>query len=179
MNNWLLWLIAGILSLLGGVFALANPVAATLTATVIAGWMFALIGALTVISAFSDKGWGARLMAVVLGLILLILGVNLIGNPFQGTFSLTLIVGILLLVAGCFRMLLAFATENGRVRLVMVLSALISLALGGMILLSWPFSAMVALGVLLAVELISNGVSLIVLSLARKADAPIDTGTIS
>lgn len=37
MKHWLLWLVAGVISLLGGLFALANPLAATLTAELLAG----------------------------------------------------------------------------------------------------------------------------------------------
>lgn len=39
-----------------------------------------------------------------------------------------------------------------------------------MILSNFPWSATVVLGIFLAVELISNGISLIVLSLTRKAE---------
>lgn len=176
MTNWLLWFLVGILSLLGGIFALANPIAATLTATLIAGWTFTLVGALTAVSAFSDQGWGARITAILLGVIFLVLGVSLVGNPLAGTLSLTWIVAVLLLIAGVFRIFLAFGSENIQIRMAMILSGLVSLILGVMIITNWPQSAIVVLGVFLAVELISNGVSLIVLSLARRSDAPADTG---
>lgn len=170
MKNWGLWLVAGIVSLLGGLFALANPVAATLSATVLAGYMFMVVGVLTMLSAFQAEGWGGRIWGLLFGLIVLVLGFNLVGHPLKGTLSLTFVAAILMLTAGLFRILMAFAVDSGQVRMILILSGIISLVLGGMILSNFPQSATVVLGLFLAIELISNGVSLIVMSLgSRKA----------
>jgi len=169
MDHWVLWLFAGILSLLGGLFALANPLAATLTAELLTGWMFILVGLLTLVSAFSDQGWGARVLTILLGFLILLLGINLVSHPLRGVISLTLVVGVLLLTAGVFRLGLAFAAAQGQLRLVMILSGAVSIILGVMIFANFPLSAVVVLGTFLAIELISNGLSLIVLSLARRS----------
>jgi len=168
MKYWVLWLIAGIVSLLGGIFALANPFAATITAEFLAGMMFMLVGLLTLFSAFGDRGWGGRILAILLGLLLLFFGVSLIANPLSGIFSLTFMAGVLLLALGIIRIALAFSSQLSGLRAVLVLSGILSLILGVMIFANWPQSAAVVLGIFLAVELISNGVSLIVLSLSRK-----------
>lgn len=170
MKYWFLWMLAGIISLVGGFFALANPLAATITAELLAGWMFIIVGILTAFSAFGDQGWGARIVAILLGILLVVLGINLVSNPLAGSVSLTFAVAILLLVAGVFRLLMAFSSKAEGLRWVLVLSGAISLLLGIMILSNFPWSATVVLGIFLAVELISNGISLIVLSLTRKAE---------
>lgn len=170
MNNWIWWMIAGVLSLIGGFFALANPLAATLTAELFAGWTFMLVGVLILVSAFNDQGWGARIAAIVLGVFVLIFGINLVANPLAGMITLTVMAGVMLLVVGICRIMLAFATDVSQVRWVMILSGALSILLGIMIFSNFPQSAAVVLGVFLAVELISNGVSLIVLSLARKPE---------
>ena len=90
MKGWFLWLIAGALSLVGGVFALANPLAATLKAELLAGWTFVLVGILTLFTAFGDQGWGARLWTILLGALILLLGFNLVANPLSGMVSLRL-----------------------------------------------------------------------------------------
>ena len=169
MTNWIWWLIAGALSLIGGIFALANPLAATLTVTLLAGWTFILVGILTIVSAFSDQGWGARILAILLGVLVLLLGINLIAEPLAGTITLTVAVGIMLGVAGIFRIILGFSAKFAQLRWAMILSGALSILLSIMIFSNFPESAAVMLGVFLAVELISNGVSLIILSLARKA----------
>ena len=170
MRNWFLWMIAGVISLFGGFFALANPLAATLTAELLAGWMFVAVGVMTMVSAFGDQGWGGRILSILIGLIILILGIDLIANPLAGVVSLTLVVAIGLIVMGVLRILLAFRSDFAQLRWVLILSGAISLLLGAMILSNFPQSAALVLGVYLAVELISNGVSLIVLSLARKSE---------
>ena len=170
MKNWFLWMIAGLISLFGGFFALANPLAATLTAELLAGWMFAAVGIMTMISAFGDQGWGGRILSILIGLIILMLGVNLIAHPLAGMVSLTLLVAIGLVVMGVLRILLALRSEFAQLRWVLILSGAVSLLLGAMIMSNFPQSAALVLGVYLAVELISNGISLIVLSLARKSD---------
>lgn len=111
MKYWFLWMLAGIISLVGGFFALANPLAATITAELLAGWMFIIVGILTAFSAFGDQGWGARIVAILLGILLVVLGINLVSNPLAGSVSLTFAVAILLLVAGVFRLLMAFSSR--------------------------------------------------------------------
>lgn len=169
MKHWLLWLVAGVISLLGGLFALANPLAATLTAELLAGYMFILVGVLTLISAFGDQGWGGRILTILLGLLILFLGINLVAHPLAGMVSLTALAGVTMLVMGLFRILIAFSEPAKGLRGVLIVSGLLSLLLGGMIFANWPQSAAVVLGLFLAVELISNGVSLIVLSMVRKS----------
>ena len=68
------------------------------------------------------------------------------------------------------RIVLAFRSEFAQMRWILILSGAISVLLGCMILSNFPMSAAVVLGVYLAIELISNGISLIILSLARKSD---------
>lgn len=169
MKYWYLWLIAGIISLLGGFFALANPLAATLTAELLTGYLFIVVGLLTIFSAFGDQGWGGRILAIVLGVAILFLGVNLVWHPLVGIISLTYAAGVLMLVMGVVRILMAFSARAKNLRGILILSGLLSLVLGFMIFSNWPQSAAVVLGIFLAVELISNGISLIVLSMSRKS----------
>ena len=84
--------------------------------------------------------------------------------------ALAFVVAIGLIVMGVLRILLAFRSDFAQLRWVLILSGAISLLLGAMIMSNFPQSAALVLGVYLAVELISNGVSLIVLSLARKSE---------
>ena len=168
MRNWGLWLAAGIISLLGGIFALANPLAATLTATLLAAWAFIVVGILTIASAFADQRWGGRIAAILLGILMVLLGVNLAGDPLAGTLSLTMATAILLVVLGIVRISLGFSFRTPGVRFLLIMSGALSLLLAFMIYSNWPQSAALVLGLFLAIELISNGISLIVLAMDRK-----------
>ena len=132
MRNWRLWLAAGIISLLGGIFSLANPLAATLTATLLAAWAFIVVGILTIASAFADQGWGGRIAAILLGILMVLLGVNLAGDPLAGTLSLTMATAILLVVLGIVRISLGFSFRTPGVRFLLIMSGALSLLLAFM-----------------------------------------------
>lgn len=168
MKYWFLWLMAGIASVVAGIIALANPFAATLTAELLAGYMFTAIGILTLLSAFQDQGWGARIWAILLGILITLFGINLIAKPLEGILQLTLIVGILILIMGVFRIIIAFTPGAAGARVILIVAGAISVVLALMILTSFPFSGAVVLGALLAIELISNGISLIFVALDRR-----------
>ncbi|MDP2493180.1 DUF308 domain-containing protein [Shimia thalassica] len=171
MGNWLLLMIAGILSIVAGFVALANPFGASLLATTIAGWSFVILGILQVFAAFGVEGFGGKIWALLLGVVAVVLGVNILGEPLQGMLALTIVVGIMFVMSGVFKVIFGFGLE-GSMKWALVLSGVVSLVLGAMVLSNIPGSAVVALGVLLAVELLSNGMSMIAMSLAVKdADA--------
>ena len=168
MKNWLLWLIVGIISIIGGFMALANPLAASITAERLAAWTFIIVGCLQVFSAFRAEGFGAKLWAAIGGAAGLFVGVSLFNNPMAGVVTLTVIVGLLFFVAGITKILMSFALRRSPLFMPVTVSGVLSLLLGFMILSNFPGSAVISLGLMLAVELISNGVALIALSLQRK-----------
>jgi len=169
MKHWILLLVAGAISLVAGLMALLNPFAASLTVELLAGWSFVLVGLITVFSAFRDQGWGARIFMLLLGALILLLGINLLAHPLRGLLSLTYAAAMIIMIAGVFRLMLAFKIDLPQFRWIMGLSGVLSIALALMIFANFPQSAVIVLGVYLAIELISNGVSLIAISLARKS----------
>ena len=168
MNNSIVLLGVGTVSLLGGIVALLNPLAATLTAELLTGYLFVIIGVLMLLSIFADDSWGSRLLSLILGVAILAIGVNLVSNPLQGVLQLTVVVALLMLFIGLLRIFFAFRMPTTGLKVMLILAGIVSLVLGAMILTSFPFSAAVVLGILLAVELISNGISLVVLGLAAR-----------
>jgi uncharacterized membrane protein HdeD (DUF308 family) len=168
MKNWFLWLCVGALSLLGGILALANPFAASLTAETLTAWTFLIAGALTLFSALRGGGRRVRWGGIVLGAILLLLGFSLLANPLGGLVSLTFLVAVALILAGAARIYIALSRTGRDVRVALLLSGVLSIALAAMIFFNFPASSVVTLGVFLAVELISNGVALIMLALAMR-----------
>lgn len=168
MNSWFLWLVVGILSVIAGIVALAHPFAATLSAELLAGYMFTAIGILTLVSAFQDQGWGARTWALLLGVLITAFGFNLIANPLDGVLKLTFIVAALMMVIGVFRIIIAFSPMAAGARGVLIVAGLLSIALSVMIFTNYPWSSAVVLGIFLGIELISNGVSLIFVALDRR-----------
>jgi membrane protein HdeD len=168
MNYWFLWMVVGILSIIAGIVAFANPFAATLTAELLVGYMFLALGILTILAAFQDQGFGARIRALLLGALITIFGFNLVTKPLEGVVQLTLIVALLMMVMGIFRIVIAFTPMAASARGLLIVAGLLSIVLSIMIFTNFPWSSVVVLGIFLAIELISNGVSMIFVALDRR-----------
>lgn len=162
--NRTLWLVVGIISILGGIFALFNPLSATFAAEQLAGWFFLFIGVLQFFVLFRAPTTIGKVFAAVGGVIGLLLGFELLQEPLQGILTLTMVVAILFMATGIVRTLVAFGLRGTAAFVPVLISGLISIALALMIFSGYPQSATYILGVLLAVELISNGFSLIMYS---------------
>ncbi len=160
----ILWIVIGVISIIAGVFALANPLAASVAATFIAGWGFMIVGILQIFLAFRTEGWGGRIWTILIGIAFLLLGLVLLNKPIQGMITLTLAAGILFMATGIFRVVMSFSLRGTQAFWLVLLSGALAILLAVMIFSNFPASAASLLGILLAVELISNGVSLIALS---------------
>lgn len=171
MKNSTLWMIAGIFSLLGGFFALANPLAASITVDLLAAWVFLVVGALQLYAAFQAEGFKNKIWPIIGGLAGIFVGISLIAHPLAGVVSLTLVVGVMFFVAGLTKMMVSFSLTGTGFFWSVMISGILSLLLGIMTLSNFPQSAVVILGTLLAVELIFDGVALISLSIWRKSEA--------
>lgn len=171
MGSRIFWMIIGVLSILAGIFALANPLAATVTATLIAGWGFLIVGVLQIVAVFQAEGWGARIWAGLLAIAFIIVGIQLLGEPLAGMISLTIAVGILFVITGISRIIMSFSLPRGGGFWIVLLSGALALVLALMIFSNFPQSAAVMLGVMLAVELISNGAAMLVLGSMSRSRA--------
>ena len=168
--SWVWMAVLAVISLIGGILALLNPLAATIAATVMAGWVFAALGAIQVIQSFRVTGWPGFLWGLLFGVLTLVVGLSLVFNPLAGMVSLTLLVGVLFLVIGVVKILYSFSLRPISGWGWVLVSGIVSVALGVMILSDFPYSATSVLGILLAVELLSNGVLFLLLALGlRKA----------
>ncbi len=168
MKNSILLLIVGVLAIVLGLFALAYPFAASLTATLFVAWSFVFMGLLQIFAAFQAETTGTKVVGFLLGLVAVVIGVHIIAEPLRGLLSLTLVAGVLFLVSGVFKLGFGLFSFEGSARLALVISGVVSAILGVMVLNNFPQSASVLLGVLLAIELLSNGISSIALWFALR-----------
>lgn len=168
MKHWIWWLAVGVVFLIGGMLALTNPLAATITAVNLAGAMLLLGGVIQLYSVYTGMDAGLRLWAGLLALLAIVLGVMLLSRPFEGMIALTWIVAAYFLVAGSVKTVMALAVRGGGAFWPVMISGVLSVLLAVMIFANFPQAAVTLLGVLLAVDLISTGICLIALSLALR-----------
>ncbi|PRY21217.1 uncharacterized membrane protein HdeD (DUF308 family) [Aliiruegeria haliotis] len=170
MTNRILWVLMALVAIVGGVFALANPFAASIAATVIAAWMFIIMGAIQVFAGFRAQGTGAKIWSILLGLLSVVLGIMILGKPLQGMVALTTVVAAMFLAGGVFKAILSFSLADKRFFWMVLLSGIASIVLGVMIFANFPLSAATSLGILLGVELLFDGVSALALAFSSDGE---------
>lgn len=167
-SSWVWLALLAVISLVGGVLALFNPFAATLAATLMAGWAFAILGVIQLVQAFQVRGWGGFVWSLLFGVLTLVVGISLIFNPLAGMVSLTLLVAVLFLIMGAIKLMYGFSLRPVSGWGWVLASGILSLALGIMILADFPYSATAVLGILLGIELLSNGVLFLLVALGLR-----------
>lgn len=165
-KGWRWLLVLGVVQLVAGVGAIILPAAASLVATLVIGWLLLTAGIFQLIHAFTVHRWRGFALHLLSALLYGAAGVVLVLRPIQGAAGLTLILAALLLADAGVRAALAWRVRPRDGWMWMLAGAAASLALGVLILLGWPATAIWALGVLLGVQLLAVGATHVVLALA-------------
>ena len=168
-RTWAWFLILGLISILGGILAFAYPYAASLAVVYWAAWAFLIVGVGQVVHAFMIRAWGGFVETVLMGVIALLLGICLLANPLAGVMSLSLLVAVLFLLYGLTKATIALRMRPHGNWGWMLVSALLSILLAVMIASNFPWSAAALLGALLGIELVSNGLALLLIGLALRS----------
>lgn len=161
MKLWVKWLVIGLLSVLFGIFVLANPIAASVAVTIVAGSLFLVSGAVQIWAGIGAEGISAKLMGTGLGILMVLLGISFVFQPLQGIISLALLATILIGLNGIMRIITSWQMRETPVFWPMLLSGAISILLAGYIVADFAGIAPQLLGILLGVELLLNGAGLI------------------
>ncbi len=168
--NSILIFIIGLLSLLAGIFAFFNPLAATVSAEQLAAWLFLFIGFMELFSALKLRHIKKIFRTLIFSAIIaLLVGSFLLFKPLEGVVVLTAALAVLFLVSGIIKIAYAFMFRNEKSYFLgQILSGLISIVLAALIFGDFPTSAASILGILLSIELLFSGASLIMVSLFFK-----------
>lgn len=143
----------------GGLMALFNPFAASLTVEVVAGIAFLAAGLTQLWVAASETGkqTGRRVLSGALGVLLVLLAVSLAANPLAGLVTLTLTVAVLFAAMGGLRVVIALRERPVAGWGWILASGLVSMALAVLIVLGLPEAALGILGLFLGVDLLASG----------------------
>jgi uncharacterized membrane protein HdeD (DUF308 family) len=165
------WLLAvGILSVLGGVFAILVPLAASISAAILVGWAMLFGAAAQWLAAWEERETRDRMIHALFGLLYTVAGLYLLLFPVSGTVTLTVVLVAFFFATGVIRLILAAQNRDDAGAVWMGLGGVLALVLGVLILADFPSSASWALGLLVGVELLFAGWQLIMLALlAREA----------
>jgi uncharacterized membrane protein HdeD (DUF308 family) len=166
-----LWAIAlgGVLVLVG-VLALAYPAITTVETAVVFGVLLLIAAALQMGTAVWARGWGGFFLNVLVGLLYSFVGLVLIDRPTLAAVELTLLLAVFMVAAGLYRLVAALSlrfTGWGWA----LLNGVITLLLGVLIWRHWPGDGLWVIGLLVGIELLFSGWSLVMLGLAGRSMA--------
>ena len=166
-RRWAWYLALGVLLVLLGTVALGSAVKATIITTIVVGWLMIFGGVAEAVHAFTCKRWGGFFIDLFSGILYAVVGMMLVANPVKLALGLTLLIAVFLIFGGVFRIVVAL-TGGFQHWMWLLLSGVINVALGLMIWNELPDAGLWVIGLFVGIDMIFNGWSLIMLSLAAK-----------
>ena len=173
-EHWLLFLIEGIVLVVLGMLAIVVPVVATIAVAILIGWLFLISGVVGLVTTFMARhapGFWWSLVSAVLGIAA---GIVLLGWPISGAVSLTLLLIVFFVIEGVASIMYALEHKKeltGRWAWMLV-SGIIDLILAVIILAGLPETATWALGLLVGINMLFGGTSMIAIALHARGSAP-------
>ncbi len=163
MSDWLKWVLLGLLSIVLGGLALGNVALASMAIATMTGALFLVAGVFQLAAGFSVSGAGPKIFALLLGLVLTFLGWSFLANPLEGMISLTMLIAFLLALSGITRIVFSLQMRGTGLFGLMLLSGVVPLLFAIFIWMNFDMATMTLLGVLLGIELVFNGIGLLMI----------------
>lgn len=161
------WLFGtGIVMLILGLAAIFLPFVATLTIQALLAVIFIIAGAVQIVHAVKanqPKGFALRLLGAALYLGV---GILLLAYPFEGALTLTLVLAALFIVAGAFKITLALHVRPVPSWGWILVSGILAILLGVLIWAGLPATARWAIGLLVGIELLFTGWTMIIFAVS-------------
>ncbi|MGB3865047.1 MAG: HdeD family acid-resistance protein [Xanthobacteraceae bacterium] len=169
-KRWLAFLIEGILLVIIGFAAILVPPLASIAVTVFLGWLFIISG----VAALALTLWAREIpgfwWSLISALLAIAVGVILLARPIQGTLTLTIVVGAYFLAEGVTTIM--YALEHRRALPQrwgwMLTAGLMDILVAIIIVAGLPGSALWAIGLLVGINLVFGGATLIGVALAAR-----------
>jgi uncharacterized membrane protein HdeD (DUF308 family) len=166
-RSWGWFLALGIVLIVLGTIALGSALVMTIASVFFFGWLMIIAGVMEAVHAFWRKRWAGFFLDLLTGILYVVVGWMMVTNPKESALLLTLIIAMFLLFEGVFRIVVALSARYPHWGWVL-LNGVISLVLGLMIWRQWPYSGLWVIGLFVGIEMLFNGWSLVMLSLASR-----------
>lgn len=124
------FIMMGILLVLAGAAAVAFPFVTTVSVEIFIGSFVLVTGLVTVVHAFTGKGWSGFFWQLAIGILYVLAGIAFLAAPIAGVVTLTIMLGGLFVAEGIARMVMAFRIRPAQAWGWVLASGGISLLLG-------------------------------------------------
>jgi uncharacterized membrane protein HdeD (DUF308 family) len=170
-KHWIAFLLEGILLAILGIAAMIVPPLASLAVTIFLGWLFLISGVAGLLLTFWARQMPGFWWSLLSAILAIIVGVILLARPVQGTLTLTIVVGAYFLAEGVTTIM--YALEHRR-ELVnrwgwLLTAGIMDLIVAAIIVIGLPGSALWAVGLLVGINLLFGGATLIGVALAARS----------
>ena len=151
-----------------GIFAIVEPGIAGLAITILAGWLLIFGGVAHLIGLFGGGTAGHLIWRGLIGALYIVTGFYLVAHPLIGLTTLTAVLAGIILAEGVLEVMAYFQTHGMRGSGWLLLNAVITLLLSGLIWFHWPWSSSWAIGTLVGVNLLMTGISRLMFGMAAR-----------
>ena len=165
--GWSIFL--GILLVLAGLLAIVVPFFAGVAASVFFGWLVLFGGVAHLVYAWSERGAGAILWQVLIGIVYVIAGLYMLVLPVAGVVALTLVLAFYIAAEGVFELVIFSLLRRLRGAVWFLVDGLVSLLLASLILFHWPSSSLWAVGTLVGISLLFSGIARLTLPMGLRS----------
>lgn len=168
-KHWKYFLASGIAFLVLGTIALAYATLTTLASVFVFGVALLFGGMFQTVHAFkmSTSKWSGFLLDLLVGVLYIIAGLLMAVHPLAGAQSLTLLLASFFVAVGVFRAMVALLLRPPSWEWLLV-SGMVTFLLGMIVWGQWPESALGVIGTLVAIDMIFNGVWLVMLAVSAR-----------
>ena len=171
-THWKAFLFEGILLAVLGLAAMIVPPLASLAVTIFLGWMFLISGIAGLVVTYWARQMPGFWWSLFSAALAVLAGLVLLARPMQGVLTLTIVLGAYFLIEGVTTIMYALEHRrelSGRWSWLLV-SGLMDILISFLIIAGLPGSAEWAIGLLVGINLVLGGASLVGMALAaRKA----------
>ena len=166
-EKWHRMLVLGVIFMALGAAGLLILPLTTLVSVAVFGAYMVVAGVSQLVHAVRNRGWRSRPLHALLGALYVAGGAATLWNPVLASLVLTLFLGFALVAIGAVRAVVAF---QNRWQLpgwrLAVLGGVLSVVLGAIIVASWPWSGLWAVGLFVSIDLVTAGATYVALALA-------------
>ncbi len=164
-SDWWWLFLYGMLLTVCGTVAIAVPPLATGGILIVLGIALMIGGVATIVLSFWAGQWSGLLLQLLVGVLYLVAGFAIFDTPVVAALVMTMFIAALFIVVGAFRVLAAMMVRFPHWGWALF-NGIVTFLLGVIIYRQFPHSALWVIGLLVGVEMLFNGWTWIMLSLA-------------
>ncbi len=157
----------GIIFIILGVLSIIYPFYSSLGIVTFFGALFLFGGIFHIFGAFENKERKDYIWNFIVGAIYILAGVYLLSHPLVGLLSLTIVLIFLFFIQGLLMLISGFQQRNSGPKWVWsMFSGLLTIAIALILLVGYPISALWAFGILVGINLLMFGISVLMINRA-------------